>query len=241
MVNVPAQYQSDINAAASATGLPVSVVAAQIQMESNFNPNAVSSAGAEGIAQFEPSTFAKYGSGSPFNVNDAFAAYDKYMSALLSEYGGNVAEALSAYNSGSPTAAISSYADPILSAAGESPSLTAQSISGATTDSIGSDIEGGFFTDLLSALGGISMKEFAERLGLILLGGLMVLMGLIMLAGPERSLKAVISTAVPEAGLASTIPESSQSNKSPKKESKPAEKPVKAEPGNDLPSMIENS
>jgi hypothetical protein len=119
MTAVPAQYQSYVTAAARATGLPEAVVATQINVESSFNPNAVSPAGAEGIAQFEPATFASYGSGSPFNVADAFAAYTKYMSALLKQEGGDIRKALEAYNAGPGNlGAGAGYADLILKDAG---------------------------------------------------------------------------------------------------------------------------
>jgi Transglycosylase SLT domain len=122
--NVPQQYVADVNNAAAATGLPASVVAAQINEESGFDPSVVSSAGAQGIAQFIPSTFAAYGTGSPFNVGDAFAAYTKLMSVLLKQFNGNVADALAAYNAGpGALAAGRGYADTILANAGQSTGL----------------------------------------------------------------------------------------------------------------------
>ena len=65
---VPPQYQQWVSTAAAGTGLPVQVVAAQINDESGFNPNATSPTGAQGIAQFEPGTYAAVGGrGSPYN------------------------------------------------------------------------------------------------------------------------------------------------------------------------------
>lgn len=119
MTTVPAQYQSYVNNAASALGIPASVVAAQINLESGFNPNARSYAGAEGIAQFIPSTFRAYGHGSPYNVGDAFAAYVNYMKSLLSDFHGNLRSALAAYNAGPGNiGAGMGYANKILSASG---------------------------------------------------------------------------------------------------------------------------
>src|SRR5690242_8960240 len=99
---VPQQYQGLVAGAATSLGLDPRVVAAQINYESSFNPKAESPAGAEGIAQFEPGTFAQYGpkGGSPWNVKDAFAAYINYMEELLKEEGGSVRKALAAYNAG---------------------------------------------------------------------------------------------------------------------------------------------
>lgn len=117
--NVPQQYVADVNAAAAKTGLPAAVVAAQINDESGFQPGVSSGAGAEGIAQFLPSTFASYGTGSPFNVTDAFNAYANYMSALLKQFGGNISDALAAYNAGpGDLAAGRGYASTILGNSG---------------------------------------------------------------------------------------------------------------------------
>lgn len=118
-IDVPSQYQTYVNTAATALGLPVSIVAAQIQLESDFNPNALSPGGAEGIAQFEPKTFAEYGSGSPYNVSDAFAAYINYMGTLLTQEKGSVYDALEAYNAGPGNlSAGASYASDIFDKAG---------------------------------------------------------------------------------------------------------------------------
>lgn len=120
-ITVPAQYSKDVADAASALGIPQQVVAAQIDLESSWDPTVTSSAGAEGIAQFEPGTFAEYGpkGGSPFNPGDAFTAYTAYMRALLHWAGGDVRKALAAYNAGQGNwQAGQGYASTILSRAG---------------------------------------------------------------------------------------------------------------------------
>lgn len=119
MVSIPAKYRAMVDQAAKTTGLPVAVVAAQINDESSFNPNAVSGAGAQGIAQFMPGTWASYGTGSPFNAANAFVAYAKYMGALLKQENGDVRKALAAYNAGPGNLAAGyGYADKILHDAG---------------------------------------------------------------------------------------------------------------------------
>jgi hypothetical protein len=126
IVNIPSQYATYVADAAKTLGIPEDVVGAQIQLESDWDPNVVSPAGAEGIAQFEPGTFASYGLGSPFNVTDAFAAYTKYMGALLKQEGGSVQKALEAYNAGPGNlSAGSGYANTILTNAGVSEAITA--------------------------------------------------------------------------------------------------------------------
>jgi soluble lytic murein transglycosylase-like protein len=68
--------------------------------ESNFNPFAVSPAGAQGIAQFMTGTAAAYGLRDPFDAPAAIDAQGHLMSDLLDEFGGSVSLALAAYNAG---------------------------------------------------------------------------------------------------------------------------------------------
>ena len=118
-VRIPGRYRQLVREAAAYSGVPVKVIAAQIDDESSWDPGVVSSAGAEGIAQFEPGTWSSYGSGSPFNPADAFPAYAKYMRNLLDSYQGSLRDALAAYNAGPHNIAAGyGYADTILSAAG---------------------------------------------------------------------------------------------------------------------------
>ena len=117
---VPQRYRGLVNAAASSTGLPQQVIAAQIDDESGWNPQAVSPTGAEGIAQFEPGTWKTWGKGSPFSPDAAFPAYSRFMDSLLSQYHGNIRDALAAYNAGPGNISAGyGYADTILAAAGE--------------------------------------------------------------------------------------------------------------------------
>jgi hypothetical protein len=83
-------------------GIPVQYFLNQIQAESGFNPDAVSPAGAVGIAQFEPATAAALG----FNPYDPIAALQgaaNYMASLSNTYNGDYAKALAAYNAGGGT------------------------------------------------------------------------------------------------------------------------------------------
>lgn len=132
---VPNQYKNYVLTAAQQTGLSPAVVAAQINYESTFDPTAYSPAGAEGIAQFLPRTFAEYGpkGGSPWNVSDAFQAYASYMSELLKEEKGSVRKALAAYNAGpEDLGAGYGYADHILGVAGSGSSATANPSGGVS-------------------------------------------------------------------------------------------------------------
>jgi soluble lytic murein transglycosylase-like protein len=67
--------------------------------ESNFNPYAVSPAGAQGIAQFIPSTAAAYSLHDPFDPVEAMEAQAHLMSDLIRQLG-SPELALAAYNAG---------------------------------------------------------------------------------------------------------------------------------------------
>ena len=67
--------------------------------ESNFNPFAVSPAGAQGIAQFMPATAQAYGLADPFDPDASIDAQGHLMSDLLAQFG-SVPLALAAYNAG---------------------------------------------------------------------------------------------------------------------------------------------
>src|SRR6516165_7002281 len=126
--SAPAQARSPsgatgyIQQAARGTGLPESVVAAQIAVESNYESGAVSPTGAEGPYQFMPSTWATLGfpAGQEFNWATSTHAYISFMRMLLAWSGGNVQQALAAYNAGQGNwQAGLGYADQILAMAGQ--------------------------------------------------------------------------------------------------------------------------
>jgi hypothetical protein len=96
---VPAQYREPILRSASRWGVPPALMAGQLMAESGFDPNAGSPAGAQGIAQFMPSTAAAYGLTNPFDPVAAIDAEAHLMSDLLRQFG-SPELALAAYNAG---------------------------------------------------------------------------------------------------------------------------------------------
>jgi soluble lytic murein transglycosylase-like protein len=96
---VPARYRAPLLHAAASWNVSAALLAAQLMAESNFNPYASSSAGAQGIAQFIPSTAAAYGLRDPFDPVEAIDAQAHLMSDLIRQLG-SPQLALAAYNAG---------------------------------------------------------------------------------------------------------------------------------------------
>jgi hypothetical protein len=96
---VPARFEAPIARAASRWNVSAALLAAQLYAESNFNPFAVSRAGARGIAQFMPGTARAYGLRDPLDPAAAIDAQAHLMRDLLRRFG-SVALALAGYNAG---------------------------------------------------------------------------------------------------------------------------------------------
>lgn len=96
---VPARYRDPILRSASRWGVPPALMAGQLMAESGFDPNVGSPAGAQGIAQFMPSTAATYGLTNPYDPVAAIDAEAHLMSDLLRQFG-SPELALAAYNAG---------------------------------------------------------------------------------------------------------------------------------------------
>jgi cell wall-associated NlpC family hydrolase len=125
-VTVPGQYVNTIEEAAANNGIPASLLAALVSHESRFDPTAVSSAGAEGIAQFMPGTAAGMGI-NPDDPTEAINAAAKLLGSYTAQFG-SYSDALAAYNAGAsaveryggvpPYAETQAYVPAVLSLAG---------------------------------------------------------------------------------------------------------------------------
>ena len=93
------RFRTPLLRAATHWNVSAALLAAQLMAESNFNPFASSPAGAQGIAQFIPSTAAAYGLIDPFDPVAAMDAQAHLMSDLIHQLG-SPQLALAAYNAG---------------------------------------------------------------------------------------------------------------------------------------------
>jgi hypothetical protein len=96
---VPARFAPVLRTAAMRWNVSAALLAAQLYAESQFNPFAVSRAGAEGIAQFMPETARAMGLTDSFDPEQAIDAQAHLMRDLLRQFG-SVPLALAAYNAG---------------------------------------------------------------------------------------------------------------------------------------------
>jgi soluble lytic murein transglycosylase-like protein len=69
-------------------------------VESNYDPNAVSPKGAQGLMQLIPATARRFGVSDAFNPSDNIQGGARYLKHLLELYKGDESLALAAYNAG---------------------------------------------------------------------------------------------------------------------------------------------
>lgn len=95
-----APFEASITEHARRERVAADLVRAVIQVESAFNPIAVSSRGAMGLMQLMPATAVELGVVNPFDPDQNIRGGVTYLRQLLDRYNGNVELALAAYNAG---------------------------------------------------------------------------------------------------------------------------------------------
>ncbi|WP_379552083.1 lytic transglycosylase domain-containing protein [Qipengyuania sp. DGS5-3] len=96
---VPEEYRAKVTELSARFDLSPSLIEALVWQESRWRPNAVSHAGARGLAQLMPGTARDLG----VNPDDPFANLEggaRYLRQQLDRFDGNLEKALAAYNAG---------------------------------------------------------------------------------------------------------------------------------------------
>jgi len=97
------RYDHLITGASQRAGISFSLLKALIKTESDFNPRAVSKAGAKGLTQIMPENFKALKIKDPFDPWENIMGGARYLKQLLRRFNGELPLALAAYNAGPNT------------------------------------------------------------------------------------------------------------------------------------------
>jgi len=96
----PAHAERLVRQYATHYRVPPELIAALIDVESRWNPRAVSNKGAMGLMQLMPATAKRFGAFDPFNAEQNIAAGTRYLTALMWEFRGDLRLVAAAYYAG---------------------------------------------------------------------------------------------------------------------------------------------
>jgi soluble lytic murein transglycosylase-like protein len=92
--------EKSVQQSAAKYNLSPELIRGVIRAESNFQVNAVSSAGAKGLMQLMPETAKELGVTNPFDIQQNIDGGARYLRQMLDRFGGDLKRALAAYNAG---------------------------------------------------------------------------------------------------------------------------------------------
>ena len=93
-------YDHVISEASNKHGVPFPLLKALIKTESDFNPRAVSSAGARGLMQLMPENIKTLNIKNPFDPRENIMGGTRFLKQLIDRFKGKLPLALAAYNAG---------------------------------------------------------------------------------------------------------------------------------------------
>jgi len=96
----PRRFERYIRRASDRYGVDAALIEAVIQVESNFDPNAISMRGAIGLMQLMEVTANRYRVDNAFSPEENINAGVRHLSYLLEKYQGHLPLVLAAYNAG---------------------------------------------------------------------------------------------------------------------------------------------
>ena len=129
--NMPESMDSIFEEASAKYGVSSNLLKAVAKAESNFNPNAVSKAGAIGVMQLMPATARSLGVSDPYDARQNIMGGAKYLKENLERFDGNVSLALAAYNAGPPYKETQNYVKTVTSYMG-TPIHTGKMVTGSS-------------------------------------------------------------------------------------------------------------
>jgi soluble lytic murein transglycosylase-like protein len=97
------KFDHIIRDASDAYGIRFELVKAMIQAESNFDPNAISKAGAIGLMQIMPANLEEFKLSDPFDPRENVMAGTRYVKHLMKRFDSDLSLTLAAYNAGPGT------------------------------------------------------------------------------------------------------------------------------------------
>ena len=131
-------------------GVNVNLLKAVAKAESDFDTEAVSYCGAQGIMQLMPTTAESLGVEDPFDARQNITGGAKMLAYLLDDYNGNVTLALAAYNAGSGSVSKYGGVPPYKETLGYIDRIN--DILGGALSSVSTTIDGAGATDLSQSI-----------------------------------------------------------------------------------------
>lgn len=96
--SVKSRIENAVEQASKKYNVDANLIKAIIKVESDFNPNTVSSAGAKGLMQLMPENCRDLGVTNPFNIEQNIDAGTRHIKEYIDMFGGSIEMGLMAYN-----------------------------------------------------------------------------------------------------------------------------------------------